>query len=413
MPTPSTGPAPLAAAAAGHDGNDQDAAGREVAGVVCRYLESGGPLSVADGSGVIGELEQRLEELLGVSGVLTFSSGTGALHAAYLALDLPPGSEVIAPVLGFHACVTPALHCGLSAVLVDVDPGTGNMSPAALRAAITSRTRCVTVVHYLGHPAEMNEITAICRKYGLRLVEDCSHAYLSAFRTRPVGTFGDIAAWSMDVKKTLSAGVGGFLATPYRELADRALLAGHYRGRSHTQVADPALRAFAETGLGLKYRLHPLAAVIALAGAGTLRARVERRQVLLSRLSDGLAQVPGITPPTVRGDARMGGWFSYRPAAPGRDDAALGRLLEDLRAGGVPAHLPSIGPLDELPLFTSPVPLQAAAGTWQPRLCGPFDGARAYQRGRFSVTVRDSDSLDLMDAYAAAFAAAAAAADAA
>jgi perosamine synthetase len=192
----------------------------EAAGAVGEYLARGGPLSVADGSGVIGELEELLCGLLGVENSLTFSSGTAALHCGYLALDLEPGSEVIAPVLGFHAAVTPALHCGLSPVLVDVDPASGTMSPAALRAAITSRTRCVTVVHYLGHPAEMDEITAICREHGLALAEDCSHAYLSSYRGKPVGTFGDFAAWSMHETKALPAGEGGFLATPHQQVRD-------------------------------------------------------------------------------------------------------------------------------------------------------------------------------------------------
>ncbi|MGH3246572.1 MAG: DegT/DnrJ/EryC1/StrS family aminotransferase [Trebonia sp.] len=391
-------------------GTGQDPASRaaiEAAGAVGEYLARGGPLSVADGSGVIGELEGLLCGLLGVKNALTFSAGTAALHCGYLALDLEPGAEVIAPVLGFHAAVTPALHCGLSPVLVDVDPASGTMSPAALRAAITGRTRCVTVVHYLGHPAEMDEITAICREHGLALAEDCSHAYLSAYRGQPVGTFGDFAAWSMHETKTLPAGEGGFLATPHRRILDRALLAGHYRGRAHTQVTDPGLREFAETGLGLKYRLHPLAAVIALARAATLRSRVESRQRLLTRLSAALETVPGIAPPTVAGHVSMGGWFSYRPAAPSLEGAGLTRLLESLRAAGVPAHEPSVGPLDALPLLAGPAPLRAATATWRPRLCGPFDGARAYQRGRLSVTVRDGDTPALMDGYASAFAAAA------
>jgi perosamine synthetase len=397
-------PAGPAHPAAGTPGTVPGLLNDDVVAAVRRYLEEGGPLSVADGTGVIGELERRLEELLSVRNVLTFSSGTGALHGGYLALDLPRGSEVIAPVLGFHASVTPALHCGLNVALVDVDPETGTMSPGALRAAITRQARCVVVVHYLGHPAEMGEIAAICREHNLLLVEDCSHAYLSTWRGRPVGTFGDVAAWSMQARKTLSAGEGGFLATPDRAFFERAVLAGHYRGRSHAQVTDPALARLAETGLGLKYRLHPLAAVIALAGAEKLQARVEHRQRLLGRLSSMLAEAPRIVPPVVRADVSMGGWFSYRPAAPDLADADLARFLEALRATGVPAHLPEVGPLDAEPLFREPVPLLAATGTWRPRLCGPFDGARAYQRGRLSVTVTDADDEARMDAYAAAFA---------
>ncbi|MFD7817721.1 aminotransferase class V-fold PLP-dependent enzyme [Streptomyces sp. NPDC059785] len=374
---------------------------------VARYLRQGNPLSIGDGSGIIERLEHRLEELLGIQNVLTCSSGTAALHSAYLALDLPTGSEVIAPVTTFHASVTPALQCGLSPVLVDVDPDNGNISPAALRAAITERTRCVVVTHNLGHPVELDEIAEICRTHGLRLIEDCSHAYLSTYRGRPVGTVGDVAVWSMQAAKTLVAGEGGFLATKDRAIFERACLAGHYRGRSEKQITDPRLRAFADTGLGLKYRLHPLAAVIAWSEAGHLVERVARRRRLLTRLSTRLTGIPGVQPPRVRDEVTMGGWFSYRPTlvpsggCPAED---YERIVGALQEAGVPAHRPSIGSLDAMPLFTTPPPLDHAVATWRPRLCGPFDGARAYEKNRLSVTVTASDTLDRIEAYADAFA---------
>ena len=135
---------------------------------VTRYLRQGRHLSIGDGSGIIVQLE-RLEDLLSVSNLLTCSSGTAALHSTYMALDLPPGSELIDPVTTFHASSTPALHCGLSPVLVDVEPDTGNLSPTALREAITERSRCVVVTHNLGHPAELDEIIEICGRHGPRL----------------------------------------------------------------------------------------------------------------------------------------------------------------------------------------------------------------------------------------------------
>lgn len=192
------------------------------------YVRGGGRLSIADGSGVIGQLEERLGKVLGLGNTLTFASATAAMHAAYLALDLPPGSEVIGPVNTFHASLTPAAHCLLNAVLVDVEPDTGNMSPDALEAAIGPMTRCVTATHYLGHPAAMDEISAICRARDLRLIEDFSHGFLSTFQGEPVGTFGDVAVGSLQERKTWVAGEGGVLATARRELFERAVLAGHY-----------------------------------------------------------------------------------------------------------------------------------------------------------------------------------------
>ncbi|MFK0154312.1 DegT/DnrJ/EryC1/StrS family aminotransferase [Streptomyces sp. NPDC090493] len=374
---------------------------------VDRYLRDGGPLSVADGAGVIGELERRMADVLGVGPVLTFSSGTAALHAGYLALDLPPGSTVIGPVNTFHASLSPALHAGLNVVLVDVDPETGTLCPQALAEAISEDTACVTVSHHLGHPAEMDEIVAICRERRLRLVEDCSHAYLSTYKGRPVGSFGDLAVWSMQARKRLCAGEGGLFAARDRALYERAVLAGHYRGRSY-QLRDASLRAFADTGLGLKYRLHPLGAVIALAESEDLAARVARRDDVLQHFSDRLSRIAGIRPPIVREHVTVGGWFSYRPRlVPGEvgPDVTAGQYLAALQSAGVPAHCPSVGSLDQMALFSRPAPLRVVEGSWRPRLHGPFDGDRAFDQDKINVTIRDDDDLGVIDGYVQEFAA--------
>ncbi|NJQ04024.1 DegT/DnrJ/EryC1/StrS family aminotransferase [Streptomyces lonarensis] len=361
---------------------------------------------MANGSGVIGELERRIEHLLGLPNPLSFSSGTAGLHAAYLALDLPPGSEVIGPVNTFHASVSPALHCGLNVLLVDVQPDTGNLCPAALEAAITPLTRCVTVTHHLGHPAAMEEITRICRRRGLYLIEDISHAYLSTLNGQPVGTFGDICVGSMQDRKSWSAGEGGLFSSPHPQLRDRAVLAGHYRGRA-LALDNPELAAYGETGLGLKMRMHPLAAVVGLANAEGLPERLASRRALLERLGRRLVGLPGVRPPVVRPGASMGGWFSYRPQIqldelrPGVTvDAYLARVQD----AGVPAHYPSIGSLAQMPLFSEAVPLRAAARTWRPRRCGPFHGETSYSTGRISVSVAEGDTEETIDAYGDAFA---------
>ena len=358
---------------------------------VTRYLRERRPLSIADGTGVVGALESRLEESLGLSNVLSTSSGTAALHSAYMALDLPPGSEVVAPVLGFHASVTPALHCGLTARLVDVEPDTGNMDVDALVDAINPRTSCVVVNHMWGHPAEIDTIAEVCRNRGIALVEDCSHAYGSRLRGEPVGTFGDIAAFSMQASKTLAVGEGGFLATPRRDLFERACLAGHYRGRSYTQVTDPALRAYAESGFGLKLRLAPLLALIAYEELQHLPARLASRRDLLRRFDAVLQDSPGVRPPTVRGHVEIGGWFAYRPEfVPGelvREGVPLNcdDYIGLLRAAKLDAHRPSVSPLDELAIFRSTPPVRWAQETWRPSLAEDYPGCRQYLANRFTL----------------------------
>lgn len=380
-----------------------------LADALAKYVRAGLPMSISDGSGVIGELEERLSAELGLPQVLTASSGTAALHMAYIALNLPAGGEVIGPALTFHASLTPAAHCGLTPVLVDVDPLTANITPDAIERALTPRTVAVVVHHNWGHPAPVQEIRALCDRHGIALIEDCSHAYLSSEHGDPVGTYGHVAVFSMQGSKALPAGEGGFLATADEAVFDRALLAGHYRGRGLTKVRDPQLRRFGDSGFGLKYRLHPLVAVAGLHHLARLRERMAARMVNLDRLSTRLESIPGIEPPKVRDGVKVGGWFGYKPAfRPGdfiERDAPVSqdRYLQALKAEGMSINPPSVAPLYELPAFTESLPWRGAPN-WRPRISDDLSGCRAYMRHRLSIPVFSSlDDSPLADAYADAF----------
>ncbi|NEB13992.1 hypothetical protein G3I32_35060 [Streptomyces coelicoflavus] len=191
--------------------------------------------------------------------------------------------------------MSPALHARLNVVLVDVEPDTGAWCPAALEAAITPLTRCVTVTHYLGHPAAMEEVTRICRERDPHLIEDISHSYLSTPNGRRVGTFGDICVGSMQDRKSWPAGECLFSAVR-PQWRERALPAGHYRGRA-LLLEDPELAAFGETELGLRMRMHPPAAVVGLANAEGLVERLSARRALPERLSLGLQGPSGVRAP--------------------------------------------------------------------------------------------------------------------
>ena len=353
---------------------------------IASYLANREALSIGDGSGVIGQLEDELRRVVAHKRVLTTSSGTAALHSAFLALNLPAGSEVAVGALGFHASFTPAAHAGLTPVVVDVDPLTGTMDPAALEQAIGPRTRAVVVTHLWGHPAQMEQIRQICDLRDLVLVEDCSHAYLSSLAGVPVGSWGEIAVWSMQANKTLSAGEGGFLATDDGILYERAVLAGHYRGRAATQIQSPELRIFSETGMGLKYRLHPLAAILGLGELATLKQRVERRRQVLARVNSALPATL-LEPQYVGADVVMGGWFAFRPAIARHAAIDVDNLVGLAGKQGLPIHRPTPFRLDDLPLVRHPFPQVAIATTWQPRIAGDLPGVRQYMSGRLSVRV--------------------------
>ncbi|RPK27808.1 DegT/DnrJ/EryC1/StrS family aminotransferase [Paenibacillus xylanexedens] len=359
---------------------------------VHNYLIERKPLSIADVSGVVQELEDQIKRYFSVKYVLTTNSGSNALHASYVALNLPVGSEVIVPVSTFHASITPGIHCGLTPVFVDVEEDNGNISPSAILDAITPNTSCVVVTHFWGHPAEMNEIVEICRQRNIKIIEDCSHAFGSTYHGTKVGLFGDIAVFSMQASKTVPAGEGGFMITNHREYYERSCLVGHYRGRSVSDIVDPFLRQFAETGYGLKYRIHPLAAVIAKHEFAALDEKILNRQKFSSILNGALEKSKGIKPPTVRNHVTMGGFFGYKPTFVENELFQNGvaitcdEYIEILSAEGLEIHRPSVKPLNHMDIFKSnEVGLEFAKETWNPRMTEPFLGCERYYQNLLSL----------------------------
>ncbi|MEI6472775.1 MAG: lipopolysaccharide biosynthesis protein RfbH [Holophagaceae bacterium] len=170
--------------------------------------------------------EKRLAEYLGVRHVLTVNSGSSANLVAFMALTSPrlgdrairPGDEVIGVAAGFPTTVNPILQAGAVPVFVDVSLPTYNIDPALIEAAITPRTKAVMLAHTLGNPFNLEVVTALCRKHGLWLVEDCCDALGSTYGGQKVGTFGDIGTLSFYPAHHLTMGEGGAVFTRNAEL---------------------------------------------------------------------------------------------------------------------------------------------------------------------------------------------------
>ena len=273
-------------------------------------------VSIPDRSGVIAELEDRLAEYFGVRWVVLTSSGTAALHSAFASLELDDGDEVIVPAYTFHATATPLLHLRATPVLVDCDT-TGNLDPAQVEAAITSATRAIVVTHMWGLPAQIETLRAIADRHGLDLIEDGSHAHGARVNGRKVGTFGRASAFSMNGPKSLSAGEGGFVLTNDEEVYYRVLLHGQYNKRCRNEIpADHPLHRFAVTGTGLKLRIHPLAAALAIDQLASLDAWLEQRRKNAEQMIQRLRELPGISVPDVPAGTAPS-WYAmpllYRP----------------------------------------------------------------------------------------------------
>ena len=260
-------------------------------------------------TGKVLELEQRFAALVGVPWGVTAQTGTASILAGYFGLGLKPGDEVIVPAYTHLGTVFPMLHLGLRPVLCDVDRETANIDPEAIAAAIGPRTRAIAVTHQFGHSCDMPRIAALARTHDLRILEDCSHAHGSTLDGQHVGTHGDVACFSLHAHKTVWGGEGGILVSRHTEVAERAALHGHFRSQQpyHTEAMLP----WVESGFGLKSRIHPFAAAMALVGLDELSETLSRRRAHHEHLSARMAEIPGLRLlPTAPGVDR-GGFFRF------------------------------------------------------------------------------------------------------
>ncbi|RMI36239.1 DegT/DnrJ/EryC1/StrS family aminotransferase [Streptomyces triticirhizae] len=301
-------------------------------------------------------LEESMSRLTGQPHCLAVNSGTSALYAAYFALGIGPGDEVLVPSLTFLSTVTPLLLLGAVPVLCDAGDDRGNVTAETLARHITPRTRAVCVTHLWGHPVDMDPVVALAASHGLSLVEDCSHAHGSTYRGRPVGGFGDVSVFSLGGVKTVSGGMGGVLATRHRRLHELACLLSGFRQRSRASVRSRELRPFVETGLGGNLRMSPVACVLAQSHLDALDRLVAARADNFRRLEAALAARPELAPlPTANGcdpGARYGFHLALTGRLAGRRDA----LVAELRAVGLAVRAPTTAPLHREPLFTSGPP---------------------------------------------------------
>lgn len=313
-------------------------------------------ISIAGRTGPIKAFEEAFLEFMEgrVKYAVTFNSGTSALLAAYFALGVRDGDEVIGPALTFHAALSPALILGASVRLVDIDKNTRCIDPDKVKEAITDKTKVLTVVHQWGHPCDMDRLVGIARRFNLFLLEDCSHAHASRYQGRLVGTFGDVAVFSLQAKKAVFAGEGGILVTNDPEIHDRATLLGHYRDRSRDEVVSKDLRKYWVTGFGQKLRMSPFNAIVALHSLRAFPERKQGRHKALTYFTQRLQEVSYIEPPYVANNVDMGAWYGYKPLYIKERLGNIPRplLVKALRAEGVEVSIPSAPPVGTLPLYT-------------------------------------------------------------
>jgi dTDP-4-amino-4,6-dideoxygalactose transaminase len=188
----------------------------EIDTAIARVLESGQFVLGAE----VAEFEREFAAYCGTAECIALNSGTSALHLALLAAEVGPGDEVITVPFTFVASVAAVCYTGARPVLVDIDPRSFTLNPAAIEAAITPRTKAIMPVHLYGQPADMDPIMDVARRHGLIVIEDAAQAHGAKYKGRPVGGIGDMACFSFYPGKNLGAyGEGGAVTSNNAEYA--------------------------------------------------------------------------------------------------------------------------------------------------------------------------------------------------
>ena len=233
---------------------------------------------------------------------IALDSATAGLHLALVALGIGAGDEVITTPTTFAATVNTIIHTGATPVLADIRIDDYCIDPAEIERAITARTRAIIPVHHAGSACDMDAITDIARKHGLRVVEDAAHALGTAAGEQRVGAIGDATVFSFYPTKNVTSGRGGMLTTGDDELAARCrLLALHglsddawdrytARGSWAYQVLAP----------GYNYAMSDFQAALGHAQFARIEEFQATRRHLAERYDAALAGIRGIVRPVER-----------------------------------------------------------------------------------------------------------------
>ena len=241
----------------------------------------------------VDEFENAIQEFIEEDKfVAALSSGTAALHLALIQLGVGYGDEVICQSFTFSASANPIKYLGANPVFVDSDPVNWNMSPFFLEEAIKDRIsknkkpKAVIVVHLYGMPALMDEITAICSKYEIPLIEDSAEALGSTYKNKKCGTFGDFAILSFNGNKIITTSGGGALVGPTKETKEKTIFLS-------TQARDNAPH-YQHSEIGYNYRLSNICAGIGRGQMEVLPDRIQQRRAINEFYKDVFSNIDAV-----------------------------------------------------------------------------------------------------------------------
>jgi dTDP-4-amino-4,6-dideoxygalactose transaminase len=285
--------------------------------------------------------EREYASYVGTQHAIAVANGTLALELALHALGIGVGDEVIVPSRTFIASASCAVMCGAVPVVADIDPISGNLTAETIAPLVKCRTKAIIAVHLAGWPCNMDPIMELARTHGIKVIEDCAQAHGATYKGRPVGSIGDLGAFSFCQDKILSTGGEGGLITTDDERFWNLAWSFKDHGKSfdavYNRVHPPGFRWLHES-FGTNWRLTEMQSAIGRVLLRKLPERVQLRRRNAAILDQEFSQIPGLRVVIPPRDFGHSYYKYYAYARPGllRSGWNRDRLMAAINAEGVP-----------------------------------------------------------------------------
>ncbi|MEM3392680.1 MAG: DegT/DnrJ/EryC1/StrS family aminotransferase [Candidatus Bathyarchaeia archaeon] len=288
------------------------------------------------------EFEKAFASYIGVKYAIAVSSGTAALHAALMALDLKPKDEIILPSLTFPAAAEAVVLAGATPVFVDINESTYCIDIEGIEEAITKNTKAIIPVHLYGLPADMDPIMELAESKDIVVIEDAAQAHGALYKGRKVGSIGDIGCFSFYATKNMTTGEGGMITTNNKEYAE-ALRAIRNHGES---------RANWSTRLGHNYRMSEIQAALGIVQLKKLPEFLEKRRRNAKKLTEELNDLNKLILPD-EPEGFTHAWNLYTVRVKGVNATKRNKIVAKLKEKGINAAVYYETPTHLLPFYAN------------------------------------------------------------
>ena len=304
-----------------------------------RCIDSGW---ISSESPLVEKFEKKFANKIGRKFAIAVTNGTSALDAAVEALGIKKGDEVIIPAFTIISSVLQIVRSGAKPILVDSDPATWNMDVNQIEKKITKKTKAIMAVHIYGLPLDLKPILKICKKYGLKLIEDAAEMIGQKYNGDMCGSFGDISTFSFYSNKHITTGEGGMILTNNANLAENC--------RNLRNLCFNPKKRFVHNKLGWNLRMTGMQAAVGLAQLENLDKIVKKKRWIGNCYNNLLKDTPFLQLPLPKTLYSKNIYWVYGLILDSKLNIDAQKFINDLKKNNIGSR-PFFFPLHKQPIF--------------------------------------------------------------